>query len=921
MTDFLGLKNKDFDRTNAILAGLVFLGSFIVYALTVQRSFSFWDCGEFIACSYTLGVPHPPGTPLFVLIGRLFSMVPFVEDISYRVNYLSVISSAVTAMLSYLLAVKLARLFILDWTQPLNRWIAYAGGIAGGFFVAFGETNWSNSVEAEVYGISLALSVLMFWLAVKYYEVRGTAEANRVKVLFFFIALLGVGIHMTTFLVVPICSVFFILNQQAERRDFIMVCGFIVFELLLIILLANGRGGLTMFYMATGIVGLLLLAMLFRKINWTVALAIGAVSSIMVGFGLFLYIAPAALLMIIAIGWFSKTSGWKVEWRTALAIMIVAFIGFSVHAYLPIRSAEGPRIDENNPDRDFRTFVNYLDRKQYGSESMVERMFRRRGTWENQFGRHPNMGFWSYFEEQWSKPGWAFILPYFALGIIGSVAVARRRMEVGLPFITLLIISSVGLILYMNFADGTKYDFQTGDAYLEVRNRDYFFTPMFVFFGIAMGLGISAVMLWLRQQAEKRDPNLGRVAVYAGTALVLLPSIALSSNYHVNDRSRNFLPYAYAANLLDSCKPNSIFFTSGDNDTFPVWCLQEVYNYRKDIRVVNLSLLNTDWYVKQMRDQYDIPISLTDEQILWYPTEMRGGGEVNQPLKQFKDRPRNRQVLMTPNFHEGRIVKVQDMMVDEIVIENNWKDPIFFSSPPYAESPLKLRDHATSVGVVYELEKEPREGRIDLDKSYDLYMNTYKFAGLEDSRVYRDENATGVFIGLGMNGVRLFDELNKKGERERALALMDHLRKVYPEYWQLTFVLGEMYDREGDSAKTLTMLEQLRDTLAAFYASNRQNQVYKQDLGMVTFELGRRKKDQAMQDEGIAHMRDGFYMNPNNSYAFRKLITSLYQAQRFTDMTEVARKFAEYKINQSDPYVQQILGMAPPPTVPGVEGQ
>ncbi len=920
MTDFLGLKNKDFDRTNAILAGLVFLGSFIVYALTVQRSFSFWDCGEFIACSYTLGVPHPPGTPLFVLIGRLFSMVPFVEDISYRVNYLSVISSAVTAMLSYLLAVKLARLFILDWSQPLNRWIAYAGGIAGGFFVAFGETNWSNSVEAEVYGISLALSVLMFWLAVKYYEVRGTAEANRIKVLFFFIALLGVGIHMTTFLVVPICSVFFILNQRAERRDFIMVCGFIVFELLLVILLANGRGGLTMFYMATGIVGLLLLAMLFRKINWTVALAIGAVSSIMVGFGLFLYIAPAALLMIIAIGWFSKTSGWKVEWRTALAIMIAAFIGFSVHAYLPIRSAEGPRIDENNPDRDFRTFVNYLDRKQYGSESMVERMFRRRGTWENQFGRHPNMGFWSYFEEQWSKPGWAFILPYFALGIIGSVAVARRRMEVGLPFITLLIISSVGLILYMNFADGTKYDFQTGDAYLEVRNRDYFFTPMFVFFGIAMGLGISAVMLWLREQAEKRNPNLGRVAVYAGTLLVLLPSIALSSNYHVNDRSRNFLPYAYAANLLDSCKPNSIFFTSGDNDTFPVWCLQEVYNYRKDIRVVNLSLLNTDWYVKQMRDQYDVPISLTDEQILWYPTEVRGG-EVNQPLKQFKDRPRNRQVLMTPNFHDGRIVKVQDMLVDEIVIENNWKDPIFFSSPPYAESPLKLRDHATSVGVVYELEKEPREGRIDLDRSYDLYMNTYKFAGLEDSKVYRDENATGVFIGLGMNGVRLFDELNKKGERERALALMDHLRKVYPEYWQLTFVLGEMYDREGDSAKTLTMLEQLRDTLAAFYASNQQNQVYKQDLGMVTFELGRRKKDQAMQDEGIAHMRDGFYMNPNNSYAFRKLITSLYQAQRFTDMTDVARKFAEYKINQSDPYVQQILGMAPPPTVPGVEGQ
>jgi hypothetical protein len=117
------------------------------------------------------------------------------------------------------------------------------------------------------------------------------------------------------------------------------------------------------------------------------------------------------------------------------------------------------------------------------------------------------------------------------------------------------------------------------------------------------------------------------------------------------------------------------------------------------------------------------------------------------------------------------------------------------------------------------------------------------------------------------------------------------------------------------------MMEVLRDTLASFSASNPQNQVYKQDLGMVTFEIGKRRNDQAIQDEGIAHMKAGYFLNPNNSYAFRKLITSLFQAKRYTDMTEAARKFAEYKINLSDPYLQQILGMAPPPSVPGVEGQ
>ena len=102
-------KNNNFDKTNAYLAGFVFIATFIVYAITVQRSFSFWDCGEFIAVSSILGIPHPPGTLLFVLIGRLFSIIPFVDDISYRVNYISVITSAFTAKFSYLLTVKIVR--------------------------------------------------------------------------------------------------------------------------------------------------------------------------------------------------------------------------------------------------------------------------------------------------------------------------------------------------------------------------------------------------------------------------------------------------------------------------------------------------------------------------------------------------------------------------------------------------------------------------------------------------------------------------------------------------------------------------------------------------------------------------------------------------------------------------------------------
>jgi tetratricopeptide (TPR) repeat protein len=911
LPEIVNRTNGRFDRTNAALAGLVFVVAFIVYALTVQRSFSFWDCGEFIACSYILGIPHPPGTPLFVLLGRLFSLIPFVGDISYRINYLTVISSAFTAMFSYLLTVKLVGYFFSNNDRSgLNRYIASIGGLAGAFFVAFGNTNWSNSVEAEVYGLGMALSVAIIWLSLRYFEQRGTIGATKTMILVFYLALLGVAIHMTVFLVVPIVSLFFMLKKEATPRDVALLSGFIILEFFLIILFSDGRGGSMLFYLVSGLAAVILLVRLRSKINWAILIAIASASSIMLEFSDYIQVTMMGFGLLVLLAILSKKYGWRLDWKVALAIVIIAFIGISVHLYIPIRSSQNPRIDENNPSRSWYTFKNFLDRKQYGQTSMVDRMFQRRGAWLNQFGRHEHMGFWSYFEDQYSHKGWFFVFPFFTLGVIGVAAAIKKRVEVGMPFLALLLVCSVGLILYMNFADGTKYDERTGDAYLEVRNRDYFFTPAFVFFGIAMGMGVSAVMKIVKDRLGTANPGMQKPAVIASSVLVLLPGFSLAHGYHPNDRSKNFIPYDYAAAILDTCDPDAILFTSGDNDTFPLWSIQEVYNYRKDVRVVNLSLLNTDWYVEQMKNQYGVPISLTDEQILWYPYEALPGEYAMRPLKKFYDRPRQRWTYLQATPYEGRIVKVQDMMMDEIVIENKWKYPIYFTSSPYPESPLKLRDRATTVGILYKLEREPHERLIDVERSYDLFMNTYHFKGYENSEVYRDDNATGVFLGVGMNALRLFDELIRTAQKDKAMALGDKMLAVYPEYWQMYLVLADVYEQEGDTAKAEQLFQQLHDTLAAFYDSNKENMFYLQDLGVAKEELGRMHQDPAMIEDGIRLMWAAFEANPNSNYAFRKLVSMLSQAGRHADIQRAAHMFAQYKINLSDPVLQSILGIS-----------
>jgi surface polysaccharide O-acyltransferase-like enzyme len=133
----------NFNRLHKIIAAAVFFIAFFVYYSTAQVSVSFWDCGEFIASSVLLQVPHPPGTPFFLILGRLFSMIPFGEDLAFRVNMISVISSAFTVLFVYLIIVKLIKLFYKEESKGLvDKLGTYLAAATGALSLAFADTFW-----------------------------------------------------------------------------------------------------------------------------------------------------------------------------------------------------------------------------------------------------------------------------------------------------------------------------------------------------------------------------------------------------------------------------------------------------------------------------------------------------------------------------------------------------------------------------------------------------------------------------------------------------------------------------------------------------------------------------------------------------------------------------------------------------------
>ncbi|MBD3233055.1 MAG: DUF2723 domain-containing protein, partial [candidate division Zixibacteria bacterium] len=747
--DTIDRDNRDWIAIFATAA--VFVNAFITYLLTMTPSIPFWDCGEFIACSYTLGVAHPPGTPLFLLLGRVFILInPFFEDIAARMNFISVLVSAAAVALSCLIIIKLLKYWFKEKSSrfPYNALI-YLGAITGALAFTYSSTFWFSAIEAEVYGTAMLLMQLLVYLTLLWYERRGKEGSWRYLLLVFYIAFLSIAVHMTVFLVMPAIILFILYSDRNLLRDW-------RFWALAVVILSP--------------------AISFRP-----------------------FLAASIALAIISIIALYTVSDKRI-WRFVLTGTLLAILGFSVHLYIPLRSMDDPYIDMNDPET-YESFSYFMERKQYGDESMITRMFDRRGSWENQFGNFHNLGFWFYFKDQFSKPN--IVLIPFILGLLGLAEAVRRDTKRGLLLGLLVLLCTVGLVLYMNFSDGLH-----GER-MEVRDRDYFFTPGFMFFAMLIGLGVSALGAFLYELLAKRGGT-GKILSMVPAAIMLVILIFQTAPAHWThlDRTGVYVPGEYAYNILNSCEENAILFTNGDNDTYPLWCLQAIDSVRADINVMNLSLLNTDWYILQHKHQHDVPIPLDDDQIEWEFGKDRYGNLLMTPKKPYIDPITKQKKYLSPNQ-----VNVKAEMVKMIIINNNWKRPIYLAATVSDDIKDVARRYLHRKGMVYKVTSEEHNGKFDVAATDSLLNNVYKYTNLDEPDVGFFNTELSMSITYPETYIALADQVYAEGDTTKAIDLLLTAKEKFPYYFRTPLKLKEIYLKTGRVEQVEGLLAEAIDRL------------------------------------------------------------------------------------------------------------
>ncbi len=786
------------DRLTFVTGLLVLLAVLGVYLRTLAPTVPFWDAGEFIAVSKILGIPHPPGTPFYVMLGRLATLVP-LGNIAQRVNGMSALASALAAMLTYLCTLRLIRIVqrgrgpqaeapraaadapVFPSALPAE-WLAQVGAVTAALMLAFSNNFWDNATGAETYSEMSLAQVLVLWLALRWWEAHAQRPTVGPLLVSVYVMWLSVGLMLGVGMMgLPLIVLLLLVDRRVA----------LLFSMPMVSVLGVTFGLEKM----TGIVLILSILVFWfyagqRKLPSWLALAatVGAVVGAYYAFGpatftpLPALIAAASVLVpVVAMALRHR------EGRILALSLFLMVAGYSTHLYLPIRAAQHPAINEGNPST-WPALKALLEREQYGHTSM----FVRRGTLQTQLDKE----FWRYWKRQWplvqpleNRGGiptqreprlWEVLLPLL-LGVAGLVWHLRRERVWFLVVLTLFLFATAGLILFLNFSDN------------EVRDRDYFFTTGYHTFAIWIGLGVVWLVGWIRDSFAPGTLRTGATAL-ATVLLAAQPFVVMRSLWYISDASRNWVARDYAFNMLAPLQPNSYVFTNGDNDTFPLWYIQQVEDFRKDVKVVNLSLLNTDWYIQQLRDeQPKLPVRLDDDQI-----RLLGGGYVPDST--------GRPLYYTNEF-------MVHHLLSESRTDSGWtRQPYFAVTVPehYGYDP-----YFSLQGLVYAVNRDTLQARVDVPATANNLHHVFRYRGLFlpdgswDAAIYKDENASTLSRNYASAYVQLGLAYRDLGRIDLAVRELGFAARMFPDLAEVQLMLASFYREQGDTVEAARLYREL----------------------------------------------------------------------------------------------------------------
>ena len=401
----------------------------------------------------------------------------------------------------------------------------------------------------------------------------------------------------------------------------------------------------------------------------------------------------------------------------------------------------------------------------------------------------------------------------------------RRALAV----MVLFLVTGVGIIVYLN-----QYPMQP-------RERDYSYVASFFAFSLWIGIGASGLIRLAFDALSGKGEGVQKATggVLAAVFFLAVPGLMTVVNYDDHDRSGRYIAPDFAYNMLQSMAPNAILFTNGDNDTFPLWYLQEVEGVRQDVRVVNLSLLNTPWYIKQIknqqaRDSAPVPMTLSDDDAdrlqytLWEPREValpvrvdRTEPGASDDWIEYADSIPNQMVWRIegrPYAKDANVIQIADQAVISIlaaVAQEGWERPVYYATTVSKASELGLGEFFQNEGLVRRvvpIQTQDPYGRV-VPEIVAERLGKYRFRNLDDPDVYYDENIRNMSDNYRTVFGEVAEQLAVQGNDELAQSLLNDIQTKVPfetipaDFYSL-YVLANAYDALGQTEQAIAIIGQ-----------------------------------------------------------------------------------------------------------------